>query len=74
MLEEFRVSKSRGVRKVDGSEPDSVAYREPCHPPTQNNEVLSACTFEAKLIRIDWNLIVRFQINKCQDVQLILRG
>ena len=56
MLEEFRVSKSRGVRKVDGSEPDSVVLPcEPCHPPVQNNEVLSACTFEAKLIRIDWN-------------------
>lgn len=27
MLEEFRVSKSRGVRKVVGSEPDSAAYR-----------------------------------------------
>uniref|UniRef100_A0A3P8YZ77 Thrombospondin-like N-terminal domain-containing protein n=1 Tax=Esox lucius TaxID=8010 RepID=A0A3P8YZ77_ESOLU len=27
MLEEFRVSESRGVRRVNGSEPDSVAYR-----------------------------------------------
>lgn len=27
LLEEFRLSKSRGVRRVDGSSPEAVAYR-----------------------------------------------
>lgn len=27
LLEEFRVPESRGVRRVDGSEPEAVAYR-----------------------------------------------
>lgn len=27
LLEEFRVPESRGVRRVDGSQPEAVAYR-----------------------------------------------
>ncbi|KAK0133670.1 hypothetical protein N1851_030805 [Merluccius polli] len=27
LLEEFRVSESRGVRRVNGSDPETVAYR-----------------------------------------------
>ena len=42
MLEEFRVSESRGVRRVNGSDPEAVAYR--VNPSIHLQRTMRYCT------------------------------
>uniref|UniRef100_A0A674EWX9 Zmp:0000000760 n=1 Tax=Salmo trutta TaxID=8032 RepID=A0A674EWX9_SALTR len=63
MLEEFRVSKSRGVRKVDGSEPDSVAYR--VNPAIHLRKTMSYCLdVYPDGLPSDYSIIATFKVTK----------
>uniref|UniRef100_A0A8C8LKT8 Thrombospondin-like N-terminal domain-containing protein n=1 Tax=Oncorhynchus tshawytscha TaxID=74940 RepID=A0A8C8LKT8_ONCTS len=60
MLEEFRVSKSRGVRKVVGSEPDSVAYR--VNPAIHLRKTMSDVYPDG--LPSDYSVIATFKVTK----------